>query len=141
MEDADYSSDNSEKLSKINSAGLINLRLHNLWVDAGKHARKGRYADWNFDLDVIWRELGGDVDEGKEPEKKFLKFNSKLAEINPINNWKKNDGFSIVPKDKEEKKTKQYFLLMDKELFLRRLMNKQGKGTAYQDSIDDYMDG
>jgi hypothetical protein len=34
----------------------------------------------------------------------------------------------------------QYQLLKKKSLFLGRLQNKQGKGTAYVQSLEDYMD-
>jgi hypothetical protein len=31
-------------------------------------------------------------------------------------------------------------ILMEKEEIIRTIQNKQGKGTAYQDDLDEYMD-
>ncbi len=31
-------------------------------------------------------------------------------------------------------------ILTKKEIFLRQLQNKQGKGATYEDTIEDYMD-
>ena len=51
----------AEKISKFNSANLINFRINNLWIDANNHSRAGLYNKWNSDLDCIWDELVGDV--------------------------------------------------------------------------------
>lgn len=128
------------KLSRINSAGLINLRLHRLWEDCNKHSREGKFLAWNGDLDRIWCELVGDVEEGKETDKKFDKINDSLKKSSPLKNWKLVDGFRELEKDDFGKKEGQFNILIKKERFLRTLQNKQGKGSAYQDSIEDYMD-
>ena len=128
----------TEKISKINSAALINLRLNNLWIDSNNHSRKGQYSSWNSDLDCVWKELGGDVKKNSQEVKDFDKINVKLGKLSPISNWKGERGFTKINKCDLEKQNKQYQLLMGKELFLRRLQNKQGKGTAYED--DDYFE-
>ncbi len=128
------------KISKINSAGLINIRLHNLWVDVNRHARSGKFALWNADLDRIWCELAGDEKEKNDSYKKIDSFNEKIAKVNPIINWKSTEGFESIDTDQERKKALQNQALLVKELFLRRLINVQGKGTAYQESVEDYMD-
>ena len=128
------------KISKINSAGLINLRLHRLWEDCNKHSREGKFLSWNGDLDRIWCELAGDVDEGKETENKWGDIKKGLKPILPFRNWKLTSGFQDISMAQIKLKSGQYEALMEKEIFLRKLMNKQGKGSAYQDSIDDYMD-
>jgi len=142
----DSSSNNDfTKVSKINSAGLINLRLHNLWVDVNKHARGGKFALWNADLDRIWCELAGDERKKEDDENNSYKimdnFNVAIAKVNPLVNWKATEGFESIDVDQEKKKSLQNKALLDKELFLRRLFNVQGKGTAYQESVEDYMDG
>jgi len=126
----------SEKLSKINSAALINLRLTNLWIDANNHSRKGEYSSWNADLDCVWRELGGDTTKKGEEPKDFMEITKRLSKVSPLSNWKSEKGFAEISKDDLTKQNKQYQLLMEKELFLRRLQNKQGKGTAYEDDDD-----
>ena len=137
----DYTEEDNEKLSKFNSAKLINMRLHNLWLDCTNHSRKGKFLGWNADLDRVWCELAADEEEGNDNFKRFDKFNDELRAINPIMNWKSSEGFSDAESPDPEKKNKQYKKLMDKEIFLRTLMHKQGKGTAYQDDASHYMDG
>tara|TARA_R100001530_G_C4248211_1_gene137127 strand:- start:116 stop:532 length:417 start_codon:yes stop_codon:yes gene_type:complete len=125
------------KISKINSAGLINLRMHNLWEDANKHKRTGEFSKWNGDLDAIWCELVGDVDEGKEDDENFKKLNEVLGKCGILMNWNvKQDGFSSVNQTILLSKAKQYQALLLKEAFLRRLQNTQGKGTAYAEESD-----
>lgn len=125
-----------EKLSKYNSAALINLRLNYLWVDSNNHSRKGEYSLWNADLDCVWKELGGDVGEESPESKTFMEINVKLSKVSPLSNWKGEKGFEDINNDDLKKQNKQYQTLMEKELFLRRLQNKQGKGTAYEEDDD-----
>ena len=125
--------------SRFNSGMLINLRLNNLWVLTHTYARKGQYSDWSAVLDRIWCELSADVDEekdGKASNKKFEDIEDELAKVG-VTNWGKFGGFE--GKDAKAKliMTKQYRLLMKKEIFLRKLQNKQGKGTAYYDESEN----
>ncbi len=145
----DFSQDavsEAEKISKINSAGLINLRINNLWIDANKHSRSGNYNQWNVDLDCIWDELSGDVvedkgkkgDEDKETDfSKYQKLNKDVyKKISELPGSKK--GFVNYNKDEKKKFGEVYNLLRDKSSFLRRLQNKQGKGSAYVEDEDQW---
>ncbi len=125
-------------LSKYNSGALINLRLNDLWQDAHRHKRQGKYSSWNGDLDAVWCELGGDVKEGGDKDKDFNKLNVDLVKLSPIINWNNSEGFNKVNSTHRANKQKQYLELIKKELFLRRLQNIQGKGTAYGDDDDDW---
>lgn len=125
-------------ISKYNSGALINLRLNELWQDAHKHKRKGQYSSWNGDLDAVWCELAGDVKEGLEKDKLFSKINLELAKLSPIINWDSHHGFNEINNVNVEKRRNQYNQLIKKEVFLRRLQNVQGKGTAYDDDDDDW---
>jgi len=133
--------------SKINSGMLINLRLNDLWKDAHRHARAGKYSQWNDDLDRVWCELGGDVvpltknqikkgevDAEKQYEDLTMDYAKACSEI------KAPTGFNKYDEDAKGAFGKQKQALIKKEIFLRRLQNKQGKGTAYHDSSEDYMD-
>lgn len=124
--------------SKINSAGLMNLRMHQLWQDVNKHARRGQYALWNADLDRIWCELAGDVNEKSEDWETFKELKRELMKVSPILNWKPSEGFQELTFKQLQIQNQQYEKLIDKEVFLRRLQNKQGKGTAYVDEQDDW---
>ena len=135
----DYTNPEVEfKTSKINSAALMNLILTDLWKDAHQHARKGRLRDFSNDLDCIWIHLGGDEDKESDASLEYIRIEKELTKIDIE---KKQGGFSKdIDVDLKEKLTMFYRVLMEKALFLRRLQNKQGKGTAYQDPSDDYMD-
>ncbi len=141
------------KLSKINSASLINMRINNLWLNVNRYASSGQYRKWNSELDRIWCELVGDVkeiknknkeennnqDEEESDEKKFKRFNGKISE--EIKKLKSKKGFSEYSKEDKDIMINIYEAIQEKEIFLRRLMNKQGKGTAYEESWDDYIHG
>ena len=126
------------KTSKINSGMLITLRLNDLWNDANRHKRNGEYLKWNGDLDSVWCELGGDVKPNGKEEKELEEINFKLAQIGSLINWNNISSFKGISKEALNKKAKQYYMLMKKELFLRRLQNLQGKGTAYSEDDDDF---
>ena len=125
------------KLSKINTAGLQNFRRDDLWKDAHNHSRKGFYMQWNEDLDAMWRELIS----GATPEDitKFNEINEELSTIlTPIKN---QNGFKSISHEEYMKKIKIKNSLVKKENFLRILEDKQGKGSAYKEGADEYMQG
>jgi hypothetical protein len=118
-------------LSKLNSGGLINIRIHNLWVERHKFAQKGLYSKWNDILDAIWCELGADVMADSREEREYWKLTLEFAEASGVPIQLK--GFEKISKEQKGSLMKQKVALIRKELFLRRLQNKQGKGTAYLD--------
>lgn len=130
-------SDNA--ISKLNAGGLIILRINDLWKEVHRYATKGNYRLWNEYLDRIWCELGGDVKEGDDDDKKYTQLCMKYTEA-LATAPEKQDSFTGVTPEMKLSFAKQKVVLLEKELFLRRLENKQGKGTAYYDSADDYMD-
>lgn len=130
------------KLSKYNAAIAQLYRLDKLWQDANKHSRSGNLLLWNYDLDCIWRELAPDAPYPKKEEKSYeQKINSinknlvetNLFNLNEIHPWQINN-------EKKIENSKIYGILMIKEILLRFLQNAEKKGTAYEDSIDNYMD-
>ena len=78
-----------------------------------------KYNQQNEELDCVWTELASDSTE--EDDKKFDEFMKQI-----ITNKKKRNIL--------------YQILMRKEIWLRRLQNKQGKGTAYADMSEDDFD-
>jgi|TARA_R100000093_G_scaffold71308_1_gene46670 hypothetical protein len=136
----EFSNTNSQpqedKKSKYNSAVAQLYRMDDLWKDAHKHARNVNYPGWNEDLDRMWLEL---VSDAKQEHKEFyLKINNQIAEAALYSLSEKlrsrNPGLYSKLINIQKK------LLMGKEEFLRQLQDKQGKGTAYEDDIDAYMD-
>lgn len=101
--------------SKYNSALAQLYRLDNLFQKANEYSSKGQLNSWNWTLDTIWRELSPDSD--KEHEKKMLSYNKLVIE--------------------HRSKTTLYQVLQFKEIFLRKLQNKQGKGSSYIDPDED----
>ena len=132
------------KLSKINSAGLINMRINNVWIEVNKAAISGNYFRWNSNLDRIWCELGGDIKKSKENKKGELKEPEEITEFNKLDKEVSDklkelptiQGFSKFTEDDKKIMSELYKSLLKKEFFLRRLMNEQGKGTAYQEDAD-----
>ena len=121
------------KISKINSAGLINITLENLWKDSYNAMSNGKLNIWNTKLDAIWVILGGDEKEGSEIDKKINEMDIKIYELGELKSKAKR-GFKPIT---NENAALQYQLLKRKSLFLRRLQNRQGKGTAYDDGDED----
>lgn len=123
------------KLSKFNSAALINLRINHLWINVNNHAVSGEYFKWNNGLDRIWMELGGDILDGSKEEEKFGKIEEEVNK--KLKDFKNKTGFDSFNDEDKKKISEIYSVLQEKEIFLRRLQNKQGKGTAY-DEDDDF---
>lgn len=143
MDETFYSNNSDEfgKLSKINSAGLVNSTLSNLWSDFFRHYRDGKYLAANSDLDCIWTILGGEKNIEESPaESEYKKIELKLYESGTLTNSLDIKGFGKVNQDDLTKIASQKIILLKKALFLRRLQNSQGKGTAYHDGEDEDMD-
>lgn len=133
-----YEPENEEdKISRINSAGIINITLENLWRDCYSAMAKADLTTWNRKLDAIWVLLGGDVVPKSKDDIEFTKLDLKIYGTGSLNC--KKIGFEKTCEDDSIRSAKQYHLLKEKSLFLRRLQNSQGKGTAYQtEDRDDF---
>ena len=125
------------KLSKINSASLINLRMNNIWINVNRYATSGKYFQWNNELDRIWCELAGDITKGKGEDKDFKEIEKRVSE--KLKEFKDKKGFDTFDDVDRKKMSGIYSVLQEKEIFLRRLQNKQGKGTAYEQGWEEYL--
>ena len=139
MAEEEFEDAPTSKMSKINAAALINLTIADLWKDSYRHSRLSEFSKWNADLNCLWIEFAGDIKEGREEEIEFLKIDRELATQGNLSR-RKVDGFRETSQEEMKQYAKQYMLLLKKAVFLKRLQNKQGKGTAYQDKSDYYMD-
>lgn len=139
--------DGEIKTSKYNSGIAIIYRLDALWKDVNNHSRAGQFSKWNVDLDKIWCELARDLSEAdyndkldKEGKVKTKGYKSKFDDVDKLatgyGNFEDNiqDSFNKLTQDGIKKRENQYKALTEKELFLRRLENHVGKGTAFEDS-------
>lgn len=127
-----------QKVSKFSGGVNIQIRLNSLWIDSHNHSRSGLFNKWNCDLDRIWIELGGDLPE-KEYEEYLKKFDKHDKELSCSGCFDDNlaDEFKVPDKNVLNKRNKQYKLLMDKELFLKRVEKHLGKGTSWDDEDED----
>ena len=133
---AGYEYNNEEnKLSRINSAGIINITIENLWRECYSLMAKGDLVTWNRKLDAIWLILGGDVAPKDTKEESFKKIDEQIHKTGSLNH--KRTGFNARGDDEAKIIALQYLLLREKSLFLRRLQNSQGKGTAYYDGDNE----
>lgn len=127
-----------EKLSRINAAGLINMTIEGLFKESYTAMSHGNLVLQNRKLDAIWCILGGDEDENGDKDKAFYKIDLSLHKCGRLN--LKKTGFEQRDDDENSKVAQQYLWLRKKSLFLRRLQNEQGKGTAYKSDDQDDMD-
>jgi len=124
--------------SKYNSGVAKEIRRNKLWEETNTHSRSGNFIKWNEDLDTVWSELCADIKPEEFNGKKtdFEKFDTEIMEIGRIEDTNKQ-GFKEIDKEFYAKRDKHYKKLRDKEIFLRRLENSLGKGTAYEDDDED----
>ena len=135
--DYNLNEESNNTQSRLNAAGLINATLERLWMDCYNSMASGNLTLWNRKLDAIWNILGGDVKEGETPDVDMAKLNMSIYNTGSLNH--KKIGFETINSNEAEKMALQYLLLNKKSLFLRRLQNSQGKGTAYaRDDEDDF---
>ena len=118
------------KTSKINAAQIINISLENLWRDIYSAMSKGDLVTWNRKLDSIWVILGGDCKKGGEEDIEMNRIDINLYGTGKLNH--KREGFVNFDKDESSQMSLQYQYLKEKSIFLRRMQNSQGKGTAYE---------
>ena len=116
-----YPQETEHKVSKYNSAVAQLFRLDNLWQQFQYHRALG--SIWhllkaNENLDSIFGELSSD--SGLKEMDKLNSFAQKL-----IQSMKSRGSL--------------YYTLLEKEIWLRKLQNAQGKGTAYADPDQDLM--
>jgi len=122
-----------DQISKINAAGLINITLENLFRDCYVAMANYNYKLWMIKLDAIWTILGGDEKRGSKADKYINKLDLQIYELGDMS-IPVNRTFNKKPASNSKQ---QYQLLKLKTIYLRRLQNKQGKGTSYMRD-DDY---
>jgi len=130
------------KVSKYNQGMFIVARLDELWKKTHLHASNHLFSALNDDLDRVWCEIARNLKEDtdfKTKKEEFDKINGELVVEGSFQDFKPA-GWNKVDKSIEEKRRKQYNILMKKELFLRRLENFLGLGNKWDDESSDDMD-
>lgn len=138
----DYEPKDFGKESKYN-AGLLQIqRISRLWDNAHIAAQSKDWGRYEVVLERVWMELAPDA----EPEsfKAIEKLIISLSKVKAIKSgWKsemlKEENPDLWKKE-QEKGRKMQRALEEYEIFLRKVQNKQGKGTAYLDESDEAAD-
>jgi len=141
-----------EKVSKYNSGVFIIQRLNDLWNMANENAINNKFNKWNKNLDRIWLEIARDLPDSEFEDQqnkkgetikgyrtKFQEIEDKLDKTGALQDNFGSD-FEEPSTNEIKNRIKQYQVLMEKDLFLRRLENKVGKGTKFDDTSEDDMD-
>jgi hypothetical protein len=128
-----------QKTSKYNSGIAKIYRMDGLWKNVNSNSVIGNFIKWNEFLDRVWCELSADI-MPSDFNDKAEKFKEKDKAISDIGNFDDglSDGFKSISKELLEKRSKHYKALIDKEMFLRRLENELGKGTAWDEGEDEF---
>ena len=123
--------------SKYNSAMAQLYRLNDLWNKSHEFAIKGNYDAYKFTLDRAWVELAPDCsDKQVQTKKEYLLLLNKISKtLRNIQLGKKPDKRLSPSMEKDERITRgrYYSALQRYEIFLRKILNSQGKGSAYRD--------
>ena len=128
MEGDTYEGENyGERTSKYNAAIAQLYRIDTLWKEAHKYSREGNYKSWTWTLDRVWMELIADTSDKDVIEVEKLRKIIRRIQTHPKITKKKMEDLL-------------YYWLMKYETMLRKMQNKQGKGTAYRDISDEEMD-
>lgn len=135
-----YEETDNNVITDYNSASLMNMRIDEILKDVNKHKRNAQFSSWNADLDAFWCEVGADTEKGGKEDNQIIELNKKISTASPIMNWSSHSqGFKGLTSYQEILKNKQYLLLNEKEMYIRRLMSSQGKLTKKRDESSSYM--
>jgi len=135
------------KTSKYHAAFDQLKRINELWKRIHDAFVEVNYPKVNEHLDCIWMEFEDDIDkeDSKNNPDDWIDLHKVMNNINKrliaCQLYSLNSSLKIHnPKLYSKLLSMQKQALMDKQIFLRALQNKAGKGTAYKDSLDEYID-
>lgn len=118
-----------ESKKSVYNEGVMQIhRLNNSWVKCNYYATHGLFDKWKWELDVIFRELASDIFRlGKDKTIEDFETNKMVEKINNLNDQIKGDVSRVD----------LYKVLNEKDIYLRLLQFKSGKGGRYEDE-DSY---
>ena len=122
----DYTQNTEVGQSKYNSALAQQYRLNDLWEKCHLYAFGGNFKNYKFTLDRIWVELA--------PEATPEQIKNKKQHVVLISNlFKENEETLNASKIV---RNKLYGALQGYEIFLRKVLNSQGKGIALKEDTE-----
>lgn len=120
----------SQDVSKINAAGLINLRIQDAWNSCRLHYVRGDFNALRDELMGLWAEFFADAKP--EQVKRIKDLDIEIAKaINGMSSRSKNKKSWLL----NSGRYKRY--IYRKWLFLKTLEKSQGVGKAYYDPGQD----
>jgi len=132
-----------QKVSKYNQALASLMRIDNLWTKLNMDMLRGKYGKAKFTLDRIWGELSADSSKEDEQERLRLRMRLETIKLEEEYRAKHSKGYgNEVNEDELKREIMRYLypILMHYETFLRKLQNKQGKGSSYISSDEEDLD-
>lgn len=115
----EFSDSSSQKISKFNGTIAQLMRIDELWKKCHNLSTNGNLIGLNWVLDRVWVELSEDTEQDDEDEQRYWGFAEQIVKC-------------------KSSRGELNAVLIKKEMFLRKLQNKQGKGTAYEDPESDW---
>ena len=118
----------NKTISKFNEGVLQIQRLHNVWLGVRVNREGGNYRRAKDILDSAWIELACDAEK---------------LDTNESTNYKKQIEAVDIEYEKEVKNKNRnalYKLLIKKEILIRTIQDKSGKGARYENPDDDDID-
>lgn len=116
MSDKNYNA----QYSQYNSAAQEISRTDSLFQKCHSLRSKGELKALNYELDGIWLELSGDKNLQPQDIENYYVFQKLYGKYKLDRN-------------------KVYQILIKKEMFLRKLQNRLGKGSKYKEEDDSGM--
>jgi len=127
---------NDKTISTFNQAEHQMHRLHYRWIKAGRYSEQGKLQEWNWVLDIIWRELSPDAEMHGRKKIDGKKYNHYKYNIEKLNKMiARMQSKKIMSKRKN--RNLLYKLLDKKERILRDLEEKCGKGSKRKSGDED----
>jgi len=128
MEKDEYLNERKNLISDFNQAKFQILRLNDRWERCHTFAHSGKLDDWKWELNDAWRELSVDAFYEDEGKKKADTFSYKIGKLN-----------ELIAKN-QNNRAKLYRILETKEIMLRRLEDRAGKGSKRREADEDDME-
>lgn len=121
-----------QDISKINSAGLINLRVQNSWGSCVRYYNNGQFDDLRDELNALWPEFYADATKPQRQEHGKIDKNISQALRDRAKNIKRKKAWLFY-------NFRYKHAVYRKWLFLKTLEKAQGLGKAYIDpDADDW---
>ena len=116
-----------EFTSDFNEAKFQIYRLHILWLNCNAIAEQGKLVQWKWKLDTIWRELSPDAKQADNSKGSSSNYFEQIKDLN-----------HNIAMAKEN--TALYNSMQEKEIFLRYLQEKVGKGSKKSSKEEEDFD-